>query len=59
MAPTITILQAQALAIGNLASQHGGAFGLSQTGPVIHVDTGEVKFDIGPNGHFLPPSKQE
>lgn len=59
MAPTITVLQAQALRLADIAAQTEGALGLSQTGSVIHVNTGEVTFDIGPNGHYLPPTEQE
>jgi hypothetical protein len=52
----VTLLPEQVYRLADIAAQNRGAIGLSQTGSVIHVDTGTVKFDVGPQGNYLTPS---
>lgn len=55
----VTLLPEQTFRLADIAAQNRGAIGIAQTGSVIHVDTGTVKFDIGPQGQYLNPSNPD
>lgn len=55
----VTLLPEQTFRLADIAAQNRGAIGISQTGSVIHVNTGTVKFDIGPQGNYLTPDPNQ
>lgn len=55
----VTLLPEQTFRLADIAAQNRGAIGISQTGSVIHVNTGHVQFDIGPQGNYLTPNPDQ
>lgn len=55
----VTLLPAQLSRLASLAQELGKAIGVSQDGSVLHVNTGDSKFDIDASGNTLHPPTQE
>lgn len=55
--PRVTILPDQGRRLGALSQVYRCAIGVSQTGSVLHIDTGGLKFDIGPDGKNIHDHK--
>jgi hypothetical protein len=55
----VTLLPAQLSRLASLAQELGKAIGVSQDGSVLHINTGESKFDIDARGNTLHPPTQE
>lgn len=55
----VILLPLQLDRLASIAAQNGGAIGISQTGSLLHIDTGQVKFDMDAQGNFVMPTNQE
>lgn len=55
----VTILPAQFSRLAKLSQKLNCAIGISQKGSVLHVNTGDAKFDIDAQGETIEPLHQE
>lgn len=55
----VTVLPAQFRRLAHLSELAGSAIGISQTGSVLHVNTGGRRFDVGPDGRIINNPSQE
>lgn len=55
----VVILPAQFSRLASLSRQLNRALGISQDGSILHINTGDSKFDIDANGDTIEPRNQE